>query len=60
MKISVSELIDKKYGGDKKEAAKGGDITYQQIRNLLHQKREVIELADGSYMLDTKKKIVFK
>jgi hypothetical protein len=50
----------KKLGGNRSDIAKSGDMSLAQLNNLVSQDREVLELADGNYILVSKHTKIFK
>ena len=59
MKISVEDMIEKHFSGNRKLAAGAADITVAFLNNMVSQKRDVILLDNGSYILDSKKSKIF-
>ena len=47
-------------GGNRKEIAKSANMTEQMLNNLVSQDREVLELANGDYILTSKHTKIFK
>lgn len=61
MKISIRKMVDDYFGGDRNEAAKSAGIgSVYQLNNLISEKREVMLLADGSWIMVTKTSKIFK
>ena len=50
----------KKLGGNRAAIAKSGDMSLAQLNNLVSQDRELLELADGNYILVSKHTKIFK
>lgn len=46
-------------GGDRKEIAKSANISQAQLNNYVSEGREVLELANGDYVLVTTKTKIF-
>ncbi len=59
MKISVEDMIENHFSGSRKDAAAAADITVAFLNNMVSQKRDVILLDNGSYILDSKKSKIF-
>ena len=49
-----------KYGGTRKDIAASANMTEQMLNNLVSQDREVLELANGDYILTSKHTKIFK
>lgn len=58
--INLIGHVKKKLGGKRKDLAKVGDMSLAQLNNLVSQDREVLELADGNYILVSKQTKIFK
>ena len=57
--MKITELI--KYIGVKRsDLAASGEMTEAQLNNLVSQDREVLELANGDYILTSKHTKIFK
>lgn len=59
MKISVQDMIEIHFAGDRKLAAAAANITVAFLRNMISQKRDVLLLDDGSFILETKTSKIF-
>lgn len=57
--MKLIELI-KKLEVKRSEIAKSADISIAQLNNLVSQDREVLELANGDYILTSKHTKIFK
>ena len=49
----------KKLGGHRATIAKQAGISEQSLNNLVSQKREVLELLDGRFIVISKQTVVF-
>lgn len=52
-------MIAQHFSGNRKSAAAAADITVAFLNNMVSQKRDVIRLDNGSYILDSKKSKIF-
>lgn len=50
----------KRFGGSRKDIAASASMTEQMLNNLVSQDREVLELANGDYILTSKHTKIFK
>jgi len=50
----------KNIGGSRSEIAKSANISLAQLNNYVSEGREVLELANGDYILVTSKTKIFK
>ena len=50
----------KKLGGNRTAIAKEANMSMHALNNMVHQDREVLELADGNYILVSKHTKIFK
>ena len=57
--MKITELI-KKLGVKRSDLAKSANMTEQMLNNLVSQGREVLELANGDYILTSKYTKIFK
>lgn len=59
--VKVKDLIKSvtKYGGSRSDVAKSAGITEQMLNNLVSQGREVLQLANGDYILTSKHTKIF-
>lgn len=48
------------FGGCRKDIAASANMTEQMLNNLVSQDREVLELANGDYILTSKHTKIFK
>lgn len=61
MKISIKEMVDKHFSGDRTAAAKAAGInTVQQLNNMISEGRKVARLADGNWIMLTEKTKIFQ
>ena len=56
--MKITEMI-KKLGGHRATIAKQAGISEQSLNNLVSQKREVLELLDGRFIVVSKQTVVF-
>ena len=59
MKISVEDMIEKHFNGDRKLAAAAADITVAFLNNMVSQDRDVLLLENGDFILNSKKSKIF-
>ena len=57
--MKITELI-KKLGVKRSDLAASANMTEQMLNNLVSQDREVLELANGDYILTSKHTKIFK
>ena len=57
--MKIKGLI-KKLGGNRTAIAENANISPAQLNNYISQDREVLELANGDYILVTSKTKIFK
>lgn len=60
MKISVEDMIEIHFAGNRKEAAAAAHITVAFLNNMVSQKRDVLLLDNGNFILDSKKSKIFE
>lgn len=60
MKITVKQMIDDYFGGNRAAAAESAGVTLDFLNNWLSQGREVMRLDNGDFILTTKTQKVFK
>jgi len=60
MKISVEDMIEKHFSGDRKKAAAACEITVAFLNNMVSQERTVSRLENGDFILNSKKAKIFK
>lgn len=60
MKISVKDMINDYYGGDRKKAAAAASMTVAFLNNMVSQKRYVLLLHNGNWVVDSKKNKIFE
>lgn len=60
MKISVEDMIKIHFSGDRKLAAAACDITVAFLNNMTSQKRNVLLLDNGNFILESKYSKIFK
>lgn len=60
MKITVREMAETYFNGDRNEAAKAAGVTLQFFNNWVSQGREVIRLDNGDFVLVTKTTKIIK
>ncbi len=60
MKITVKQMIDDYFGGNRASAAEAAGVTLQFLNNWVSQEREVIRLDNGDFILATKTQKIFK
>lgn len=58
LKALINSIV--KYGGTRKDVAKSAGMSEQMLNNLASQDREVLELANGDYILTSKHTKIFK
>ena len=59
MKISVEDMIENHFAGDRKLAALAAGITVAFLNNMVSQKRDVLLLDNGNFILESKKAKIF-
>ncbi|NOI32036.1 hypothetical protein [Vibrio coralliilyticus] len=61
MKISIKQMIDDYYDGNREAAAKAAGInTVYQLNNLVSEGKQVARLDNGDWIMLTKKSKIFK
>ncbi len=61
MRISIIQMVDEYYGGDRKKAAEAAGIrTVQQLNNLVSAGFQVARLDNGDWIMLTSKTKIFK
>lgn len=60
MKITVREMAEIYFNGDRNEAAKAAGVTLQFFNNWVSQGREVMRLDNGHFVLVTKNTKIIK
>jgi hypothetical protein len=60
VKITVKQMIDDYYSGNRAAAAESAGVTLQFLNNWVSQEREVMRLDNGNFILVTKTQKVFK
>ncbi|TKB53320.1 hypothetical protein [Ferrimonas aestuarii] len=61
MNISLRQMVDDYYGGNREQAAKAAGInTVQQFNNLVSKGYEVARLENGDWIMLTSKTKIFK
>ncbi len=60
MKITVREMVNVYFGGDRNNAAKAAGVTISFFNNWVSQGREVNILENGDFILDTKTTKIIK
>lgn len=60
MKISVREMADSYFGGNRNQAAQAADVSLAQFNNWVSQGREVMRLDNGDFVLVTKTTKIIK
>ena len=60
MKISIEDMIEKHFSGDRKSAAAAANITVAFLNNMVSQKRDVLLLENGNFILESKKSKIFE
>lgn len=60
MKITVKQMIDDYFGGNRIAAADSVGVTLGFLNNWVSQGREVLRLDNGDFILVTKTQKVFK
>jgi len=51
VKISVEDMINDYYGGDRKKAAAAASMTVAFLNNMVSQKRDVLLLHNGNWVI---------
>ena len=60
MKITVRDMADDYFQGDRNKAAESAGVTLQFFNNWVSQGREVMRLDNGDFVLVTKTTKIFK
>lgn len=60
MKITVRDMADDYFNGDRNKAAESAGVTLQFFNNWVSQGREVMRLDNGSFVLVTKTTKIIK
>ncbi|NJI86921.1 hypothetical protein [Shewanella sp. Iso12] len=60
MKITVREMAETYFNGDRNSAAKAAGVTLQFFNNWVSQGREVMRLDNGDFVLVTKNTKIIK
>ena len=60
MKITVKQMIDDYFSGNRVAAASSAGVSIQFLNNWVSQDREVLRLDNGDFILVTKTQKVFK
>ncbi len=60
MKITVRQMAEDYFGGDRNEASKAAGVTLQFFNNWVSQEREVMRLDNGDFVLVTKTTKIIK
>lgn len=58
--ITVRQMIESYFGGNRIEAAKAAGITVDFLNNMVSTNRKVLRLENGGFVLVTKTQKVFK
>jgi len=59
VKITVKQMIDDYFGGNRAAAAESAGVTLDFLNNWLSQGREVMRLDNGDFILTTKTQKIF-
>jgi hypothetical protein len=59
VKITVKQMIDDYFGGNRTVAAEAAGVTLQFLNNWVSQDREVMRLDNGDFILVTKTQKIF-
>lgn len=60
MRITVEQMINDYFGGDRQAAADAVSVSVPFLNNWLSQKREVLLLHNDDFILTTKTQKIFK
>lgn len=61
MQISIVQMVNDYYGGNREEAAQAAGIkTIQQLNNLISKGHKVTRLENGDWIMLTSKTKIFK
>ena len=60
MKITVREMADTYFNGDRNKAAEAAGVTLQFFNNWVSQGREVMRLDNGDFVLVTSRMKIIK
>lgn len=59
VKITVKQMIEDYFGGNREAAAESAGVTVAFLNNWVSQEREVMRLDNGNFILATKTQKIF-
>lgn len=60
MRITVKQMIDEYFAGNREKAAAAAGVTLQFLNNWVSQERYVLRLDNGNFILEAKTQKIFK